>query len=252
LTTLIQSPQNQHFKRWRKFIASPEKSNCPWISVEGLKQVRELARRQVLELLLYCPDRVSPPKDLLDQARDTVQLPEKLFASVSEVESSQGILGFFAKPYWNWSDIKSHVLYLDRVQDPGNMGTLLRTAAATGIFSVITSPGTVSCFNSKVVRSSAGYLFSVTFLEGESITSLAKRDYRLYAAHPRTGKMIYEISFEPPLALILGSESRGIDPAEILEPAEFVYIPMDSGTDSLNVSVSGSILMYEVLRSKIL
>ena len=212
----------------------------------------ELARHQILELLIYCPERIVPSRDLLAGARKSVSLPEKLFSSLSDVESTQGILGFFSKPSWTWSEIRSHVLYLDRLQDPGNLGTLFRTAAATGEFSIITSPGTVSCFKNKVVRSSAGYLFDVSFLEGVPISSLVERKFSLFVAHPREGGSLIEAVFEPPLALILGNEGGGVDLPEINELVKPIHIPMSSQTDSLNVAVSGSILMYEVIRSKLL
>jgi TrmH family RNA methyltransferase len=220
--------------------------------VEGSTRIAELARSQALELLIFCPERISPSRELLEKARNTVELSDKLFSCLSTVESPQGILGFFTKPSWTWSDIKPCVLYLDRLQDPGNLGTLLRTAAATGIFSIITSPDTVSCFKNKVVRSSAGYLFNVSFLEGVSLASLVEREYRLFAAYPREGRLVFEVTFEPPLALIVGSESRGIDPSKIKDYAEPIHIPMAADTDSLNAAVCGSILMYEVFRSKLL
>ena len=220
--------------------------------MEGSRKIDELAKRQVLELLIFCPERITPSHALLKKARNSVQLPEKLFRSLSNVESPQGILGFFSKPSWRWSDVKSDLLYLDRLQDPGNLGTLLRTAAATGVFSIITSPGTVSCFKNKVVRSSAGYLFSVPFLEGVPIAALVERHYHLFAAYPREGRMLFEVPFESPLALIVGSESQGVDLSEFKDYVDPIHIPMAAGTDSLNAAISGSILMYEVLRRKIL
>jgi len=219
--------------------------------VEGSKQISELANRRVLELLIFSPERISPTRSLLEKARRSVQVPDKLFRSLSEVESTQGILGFFSKPSWTWSDIKPYVLYLDRIQDPGNLGTLLRTAAATGIFSIVMSPGTVSCFKNKVVRSSAGYLFGVSFLQGLPVSSLFERNYRLFAARPREGRPVFEVPHDPPLALIMGSESKGVNLSQIETPVESIHIPMAKNTDSLNVAVAGSILMYEVLRSKL-
>ncbi len=220
--------------------------------MEGARQVVELARHQVLELLLVCSENFSSSRTLLQQAQKCVRLSEKLFSALSDLESPQGVMGFFSKPDWTWSDITSHVLYLDRLQDPGNLGTLLRTAAGTGLFSIITAPGTVSCFKNKVVRSSAGYLFSVPFLEHLPLSALPERNYRLFAAHPRKGRSLFEVSFEPPLALIVGSESQGADLSQIKAPVEFVHIPMAGTTDSLNAAVSGSILMYEVVRTQLL
>ena len=178
-------------------------------------------------------------------------MPEKLFSGLSDVKSAQGVLGFFSKPEWRWSDLTSYILYLDRVQDPGNLGALLRTAAATGIFSVVTSPGTVSCFNSKVVRASTGYLFSVPCIQGLPIHALVERDYQLLVAHPRDGKSVYDVQVDPPVALVVGSEGSGVDDSSFGESVQRIHLPMDLETDSLNAAVSGSILMYEVLRRTI-
>jgi TrmH family RNA methyltransferase len=252
LTILIQSSQNQQYKRWRRLVSAPDKPECPWIPVEGKVQIAELARKNQPELILYCSEFFSPGSELHLEARNCVELPKKLFSELSQVKTTQGVLAFFRKPAWNWSDITPYVVYLDQLQNPGNLGALLRTAAATGIFSIVTSPGTVSCFNNKVVRSSAGYLFDVPFLEGEDLSSLSKRSYRLFVALPTGGKACFAINFEPPLSLIIGSESRGADLAQTGPQAEPLSIPMLGPTDSLNAAVSGSILMYEVMKQKLL
>jgi len=247
---VIRSPHNRQYKRWRRLIANPEKSAYPWIPVEGRTQVTELARNHVLELLLFRSGVLTPSHRLFRQALQAFPLSGELFATLTRVESTQGIIGFFAKPSWTWSDMTPYVLYLDRLQDPGNLGTLLRTAAATGLFSVITSPGTVSCFKDKVVRSSAGYLFHVPFLEAIPLPVLVERKYRLFVAHPRAGKSAFEVVFDSPLALVVGSESDGVDLSQIEVPAQFLHLPMHHTSDSLNAAVAGSVLMYEVIRNK--
>lgn len=249
---MIQSSQNRHYKRWRRFAAAPENDDCPWIPVEGIAQVSELAERLSPELVIYCPELCLPPAALKEKAGQSIALPKRLFLALSDVKTSQGILAFFPKPDWHWQDITPSVLYLDRLQDPGNLGTLLRTAAATGLFSVITSPGTVSCFKKKVVRSSAGYLFEVPFLQGVELSSLAERSYRLFAAFPKGGRALAETKFEPPFALIIGSESKGVQLPKGGYLVEPVSIPMPGNTESLNAAVSGSIVMYEIIRRKYL
>jgi TrmH family RNA methyltransferase len=251
LTTLIQSPKNQQYRRWRRFASAPERIDCPWIPVEGKAQLSELAQKHLPELLLYCPELCSPSSQLLEAAHHCVELPIKLFKSLSEVESTQGILAFFSKPIWNWADITPYVLYLDRLQDPGNLGTLLRTAAATGVFSIVTSPGTVSCFKNKVVRSSAGYLFDVPFLQEQELSTLMRRAYRIFVALPNAGQSLFKTVFEPPLALIIGSESKGVDLTQLGSQVESIHIPMAGSADSLNAAVSGSILMYESIKHKL-
>ena len=250
LITDIQSPHNRHYKRWRKDVANPERAECPYIPIEGIRQIRELARSEPLDLLLYCPSRISLPSQVQDRARRIVALEEKLFERLTELESSPGVIGFFTKPSWSWSDIGPYILYLDRLQDPGNLGTLLRTAAATGEFSIVTSPNSVSCFNSKVIRASAGYLFSVPFLEEISLQEIVERKYQLLAGSPVGTTSLFEADFGEPLAIIVGNEGQGVELSCVQTSIPEVRIPMSEKVDSLNAAVSGSLLMYEVLRRK--
>jgi TrmH family RNA methyltransferase len=244
----ILSPHNQNYKRWRKYVAKPESDSCPWIPVEGWKQVTELASRRSLETLVFCSDTNSAPERLIHSADCTFRVSEALFRGLSEVQTTQGVLGFFRKPSWSWSDLTAHILYLDRLQDPGNLGTLLRTAAATGIFSVITGPETVSCYKSKVVRASAAYLFSVPFLQNVALTEIQNRGYELWLTDPADGISLFEAALKPPLALIVGNESSGPSVLTEKTPVRSLRIPMSAGIDSLNAAVAGSLVMYETVR----
>ncbi len=244
----IESRQNPQYKVWKKYIAHPEKEDCPWLPIEGWKQIKDLSAQRPIELLLFSAEAKSNIKGLLSRATQSFQLAPALFESLSTLDSSQNILAFFAKPAWNWDDLTSQVLYLNELQDPGNLGTLLRTARATGIFSVATSPHTVSCFNAKVVRASAASLFSVPFLEGIEAGDLKNRGYHLWATTPKGGNSLFEAHFESPLAIVIGNEGRGLSTA-VLELADHhLYIPMQPQVESLNAAVAGSLVLYEVFR----
>ena len=162
----IESRKNPKYKQWREYVSHPEDNECPWILVEGWKAIEELASKHSPELLLFSDPQDLRLKQLLECSLDNVQLSSKLLKGISALESPQGVMAFFEKPCWDWKDLTPWILYLDQLQDPGNLGTLLRTAEATNMFSLVTSPGTVSCFNSKVVRASTGALFKVPLLLG--------------------------------------------------------------------------------------
>ena len=181
---MIQSRQNIRYKQWHHYVDHPEKPNCPWIPAEGWKLVEDLSAQQPIELLLFSNPEDPRLESLLSRSRTGFCISEELLDRLSSVGSPQGVVGFFPKPIWNWQDLTSWVLYLDRLQDPGNLGTLLRTARATGVFSLVTSPKTVSFFNSKVVRASAGSLFVVPFLEKISVPELKKQGYGVWGGHP--------------------------------------------------------------------
>lgn len=248
--SLIESRQNPKFKQWLKFTTHPEREDCPWLAVEGWKQVGELAERNRIELLFYSDPSDSRLDGLLARSREAAQLAPRLLKSLSTVESPQGAIAFFGKPPWTWKNVTPYILYLYKLQDPGNLGTLLRTARATGIFSLVAGPGTVSCFNAKVVRASAAALFSVPFLEAIEMEELSRRGYKIWSAQTREGISLFRARFKPPLAVLIGSEGAGLDP-EVAEKAdEKVHIPMEGESESLNAAVAGSLILYEIVRQQ--
>ena len=180
---------------------------------------------------------------------ETVVLPDRLVDQLSPVKTSQGILAFFDKPEWDWSDMTPHLVYAAGLQDPGNLGTLFRTAAATGLFSLVTAPGTVSCFNDKVVRASAGYLYSVPFLQDRSLEELKRNGYRLVVAEAGHGSDLFSFHFPTPMAIVVGREGGGIP--NVPGDAARVRIPMAAGVESLNAAVAAAVIMYEVLRREL-
>ncbi len=244
----IKSTSNPSYKRWRRYLHCPECNDCPWIAVEGRKQISELSEERKIELLLIDEGTDSGNAVLTKRSRNVIRLTRQMFRALSRTRSPQGLLAFFDKPKWSWKELTPYVLFLNRLQDPGNLGVLMRTAAATGIFSIATSIDTVSCFNDKVVRASAGYLFKTPFLEKIEAGDLQRRGYQFWVADPRQGDVLFSCKFKPPLAFMVGNEGEGVDPAEVEEPWRRLRIPMSSSVDSLNVSVSGSLLMYEVYR----
>jgi len=245
----IQSLQNRKYKLWRRWAVHPEATDCPWIPITGLKQIRDIISFQSIELLLHTDSVPSTEKLRMEQkARKSVLLPERLMDRIVPIENSQGLLAFIKKPKWDWSDLTSFVIILDRIQDPGNLGTIFRTAAATGIFTIITTPGTVSVFNTKALRASSGLLFKVPHLIGKTIPEILERNFNIYAADAEGKDSVFETEFIPPLALILGNEGQGILLEEDLKQFLKVKIPMAESTDSLNVGVCGSIIMYEIFR----
>ena len=246
----IESRQNPQYKLWKKYVSRPEKEGCPWIPVEGWKQIEELSSQHPIELLLFTEEQAPRLQSLLSRSNQSFQLAPSLFQSLSTLDSSQQILAFFEKPSWDWSDFTSRVLYLHQLQDPGNLGTLLRTARATGMFSVATSPHTVSCFNAKVVRASAASLFSVPLLEGIEVSELKSRGYCVWVTTPRGGKSLLEATFESPLAIVIGNEGGGLSPAVLGLADHHLHIPMRSQVESLNAAVAGSLVLYEVFRQE--
>lgn len=167
---------------------------------------------------------------------------------LSDVENNQGILCFFSKPAWTENDLTDRVIALEGLQDPGNLGAILRTAAALGGFSIISGGHGVSFYNRKVVRASAGYLFTVPFLSALSPVDLHRKGYHVWYACPAKGASLPNTELSLPLVVVFGSEGSGLAPESILSNSSRLVIPMNGETDSLNVAVASSIVMYEINR----
>ena len=247
----ITSAGNQRYKEWKKIVKDSSSRDIPWIPVEGKKQVSELAREIRPELLLVSTEeRVSEIESLAGQSRSVVKISERLMRGLSGVENSQGLLAFFKKPSWGIRDMTSKVICLEGVQDPGNLGTIIRSAAALGDFSIACCGHSVSPFNSKVIRSSAGYLFKVPLISGISPAELQESGYHLWYSFPGEGTALPDARFSFPAAIVFGSEGSGLDGHDIPKDASKLSIPMKGGMDSLNLAVASAIVMYEISRKE--
>ena len=245
----ITSSGNSRYKLWEKYLKKPADPECPWIAVECLKQVLELKKYRNPELLLLSDD-LEPTgfDDLMEISREVIHLPGRLLNRLSAVRNSQGIIAFFRKPCWTEKDLTDKVIFLEDLQDPGNLGTIIRTAAAMGGYSIISSGKSVSFFNEKVVRASAGYLFIVPFYSGYTTEELRKAGYQIWYSFPSKGIPLQKADLTPPLAVVFGSEGKGLDWEKIAETEKKLTILMSGKTDSLNVAVASSLVMYEIDR----
>ncbi len=234
-----------------EYAEHPEDADCPWLPVEGWKNLADLDS-QSIELLLFVTPEEPRLVPLFSRAREAIQVAPHLMDAISQVKSHQSVLAFLRKPCWDWDRLTPWVLFLDRLQDPGNMGTLFRTARATGLFSLVTSPDTVSCFNSKVVRASVASLYSVPFIQGIRLEELRDRGYGVWGAVPAGGRVLYQAQFEPASAFVIGNEGAGLDPSLLAAADSRLTIPMQHESESLNAGVAGSLIMYEVYRQRML
>jgi len=184
-------------------------------------------------------------------------LPERLFETVAGTEASQGVITLVRPPRWTLEQVfqgRALVVVLDGVQDPGNAGTILRTAEAFSATGVLVLKGTVSPYNPKAVRASAGSLFRIPVVCGlEAATVLAAFEQQrldLYAASPSGGCELPQANLRRNCALIIGNEGRGVRP-ELCAAATGLRIPT-SRVESLNAAVAAAVLLYEARRQRTL
>lgn len=234
---------------------------------------RKLARRRVRDaegaFLVEGPSGVNAALDagleLVDLfGTDAVQLPEgsgglvvsePVMEAISDAQTPQGVVGIFRTPAEDPSRaVGDLVLVLDQMRDPGNMGTLIRSAHAAGASSVLLTPGCVDPYGPKVVRASAGALFAIEIrrnIQMEDIATLVRgAGGSLIGAAASAGADLYDSDLTKPVALVVGNEAWGFSEgtAELLD--ETVAIPMPGPMESLNAAVAGSLLLFEAVRQR--
>lgn len=186
-----------------------------------------------------------------------IALPDPLFQDIASTETSQGVLALVYPPQWTLPQLfrgRSLVVVLDGLQDPGNAGTILRAAEAFGATGVLALKGTVSLYNPKTVRASAGSLFRVPTIwgmeESLALASLEQQRLDLYAASPSGKHLLGEADLTRKCAFIIGSEGRGVR-EKLRAAARDLRIPT-SGVESLNAAMAATVLLYEARRQRTL
>ena len=231
------------------------------VVAEGVRSVEELLRSELqVRGLLVGPDADQAERKaaLVAQARQhdlpIEQVTAAEFGSAAETESPQGVLAIGVAPEWSLASLEAsqsmRLLVLDAVQDPGNVGTMLRTAAALGVAATLSLPGTVDLWNAKVVRSAMGAHFHHPCLSGtwDDLDAFRRdRSIEVWAADA-SGESIDGL--EPPsrLALVVGNEGSGLSSLSRTRADRLVALPITAAVESLNVAVAAGILLYELRR----
>lgn len=185
-------------------------------------------------------------------------LSDGVFKSVSDTQTPQGILTVVAMPKWNeqelMADKEGCYLFLESIQDPGNLGTMLRTGEGAGITAVIANQTTVDLYNPKTIRSTMGSIYRVPFFVAEDfagrIRTMQKNGVKFYAAHLK-GNQMYDVpDYKSACGFFIGNEGNGLSD-EIAELSDdYIKIPMEGNVESLNAAIAATILMYEVNRQR--
>mgnify|MGYP002561947423 CR=1 FL=1 len=230
--------------------------------VEGVKLVEEAVKENApIKKIIICEDTTRtyeiPTNIMLEIARyECIYVTDKIFSSITQVTNPQGIMAIIEKNIEKETiDFSQDIIVmLDDVQDPGNLGTILRTVDSIGLNQIIVSKGTADAFNPKVVRSTMGAIFRLKIIESENlaqtIREIRKHHYKLVVTSLQTENSIYDIDFNKKI-IVIGNEANGVS-KEIQEMAdEKVKIPMLGKTESLNASVAAGIVMYEYVRQKV-
>lgn len=225
--------------------------------IEGLRAVHEIPKSISIRSLLVSE---SLEESLYEgvEAKEILVLPEGLFSSLSETVASQGIMaivGCMDMPLASLDLQEGPYLLLENLQDPGNLGTIIRTAHAFDFKGILMTKGCVDLYSPKVVRSTMSSLFYTPIVLDEDIetylTYLKEKGFVIYAtALNEQAEMIYKTSFADQMVLMIGNEGNGISEYGLAHSDHTIIIPMPGGAESLNASVATAVCMYEVLRQK--
>jgi TrmH family RNA methyltransferase len=223
--------------------------------VEGIRLMEEAVNSNWgFQFVLYDETLSERGKSLVESLKskgsDLEMVSENLMKSLSETETPQGILAVLDDARIPIPDSLNFLLILDQIRDPGNLGTLLRTAAATGVQAVLLSPETTDAFAPKVVRAGMGAHFRLPIhtMEWNEIREQTK-ELQIYLAD-MDGKSCWETDLRQPLALIIGGEAEGVSTKARKLATQKISIPMAGNVESLNAGVAGSVLMFEVVRQR--
>ena len=237
---IITSTQNERIKELNKLNEKKYRDESNLFLVEGDHLVNEAYKTNQLIEILVTPEY----KDNIDIK--TTYISDDVMKKLSMLKSPTNIIGICKK--FKPLSYGKRLILLDNIQDPGNLGTIIRSAASFNFDTVILGDTTVDLYNDKVIRASEGMLFNVDVIRcnlNNLINELKENNYTIYTTDVNGGNIISEVEFKDKFAIIIGSEGAGV--GNIRELAdEKIYIPMNKKCESLNASVAASIIMYEV------
>ncbi|MGA8432890.1 MAG: RNA methyltransferase [Candidatus Sulfotelmatobacter sp.] len=262
----IEGRHNPLVKELRQAFARAERTEEGDCAIDGLRIVEEAIRSGLrFRAVFFRESALDRVERLLPQIGghvETLLLPDKLFDSVVPSESPQGVAALVRVKQFSLDDLIERIqvgpiVVLVGLQDPGNLGTIFRSAEAFGSAGLVLGEGTVSPFNSKVIRAAAGSLFRLPFVVAKSAggleevsSQLTKREVRLVATSSHKGMALDRANLTGSVAIFIGSEGSGLPRGLLGKMDETVAIPHASQVESLNAGVAGSIVLYEAARQR--
>jgi RNA methyltransferase, TrmH family len=244
----IESTKNPQVKQWKKLLTKKEREKTGLFIIEGFHLVEEALKSGIhLVELIVDEKKELPPSWNVDNIPITI-VTEEIMKTICDTETPQGIAAVckqFTYDHIDWGI--ANVLLIDAVQDPGNVGTMIRTADAAGINAVILGEGCVDLYNPKVIRATQGSLFHLPIIRGnlrEWIQTLKEKHVHIYGTALENGEDYKQVEPKKPFALLVGNEGSGVNKDLLQLTTKNLYIPIYGKSESLNVAVATGILLY--------
>lgn len=232
---MIESVNNEKIKRYAKLDEKKYRNLEHMFIVEGEHLVEEARKKGlIVEIFATVPyDGATLVSDAVMKKLSHLTNPPKVLAVVRMMKNRE---------------IAGNILILDGIQDPGNLGTIIRSAVAFGIDTIVMSDDTVDLYNTKTIRSSEGMLFNINFIKDDirKIISDIKDRYLILTTNVNNGSNIKDIIINKPYAIIMGNEGNGVKDEIASLSNETIYIPMNNKCESLNAAIATSIILYEL------
>lgn len=259
---VITSKDNENIKHIRKLKDKKYREESKEYIIEGIKLIEEAIEEKVeIVKIVVCEECITDgdmdQKLLYEIAKyECIYVCRKIFELITDVTNPQGVLAVVknndSKERLNYDE--DLIVVLEDIQDPGNLGTILRTVDSSGLTQIIVSSKSADSYNPKVIRSTMGAIFRINIIQSEDIVQtlkeLKKHKFDILATSLDAKDSVYDVSYKKK-ALVIGNEANGVS-KEVLELAdEKIKIPMLGKTESLNAAVATSIIVYEYVRQKI-
>jgi TrmH family RNA methyltransferase len=260
---VVESKDNARLKELRKALSGAVRTVQGHVGIEGPHLLEEALRAGLQVKTVFVAQDAERLLDSLHISPETeiLRLPAKLLNSALATENPQAIAALVEAPDWSWPHVlgarprgAALVVVLDGIQDPGNLGTILRSAEAFGATGIVSLPGTVSAWNPKAVRASAGSVFRIPILavsEQECLEKLHEAGVKIFSTSVRAAQAAEQVELTGPVALIIGNEGNGVAGDLEAKADARITIPCPGPVESLNAAVAASVLLYEAARQRV-
>lgn len=257
----IQSTANPKVKQWMKLLSKKGRKEQKKFIVEGVSSVMEAiaSAEAEIECIVYSADR-GLPEALREKKGNmpTYAVSEAVLRKCTDAITPQTVFAVVEQPQATLGQVlssnkRSLAIVCDGIQDPGNLGTIIRSADAAGASAVLVSSDSVDVFHPKVIRSTMGSIFHVPVVVtdlAEALRQAANKGIQIWAAKPRAAYSLYEVDFREDAWFIIGNEASGISSAVDACATNSLFIPMQGQAESLNAAMAATITLFEAMRQR--
>lgn len=235
------SMNNERIKNIKKLKEKKYRDKTGLFLIEGDHLIKEAYTSKILKEVILLEG------DVIDFSIPVIYVSKEIMKELTDVESPSNRIGICYKK--EEQPVQNRIIILDDIQDPGNLGAIIRSAVAFHVDTIVLSNQTVDLYNSKVIRSSQGMMFKVNIIRRDTkefVKELKQKEYTILSTQLDHGKNIKTIEKTKKIAIIMGNEGKGVNKSLLELSDSFVYIKMNPECESLNVAVATSIILYEL------